>query len=693
MYFKKPYIFLFVFVLAFQSTYAQYNDLSVLEQLVEEIAEQSDEELDYADLYESLIVFYNDPLNLNTASVEDLRQLLFLTRFQEMSILAYRDKYGGFKSIYELQFVDGIDQRSLKYLSPFVTVVSTEGGQKYSLKNAFKYGRNDIMIRTQMVLQEEAGYIPIADSILQTNPDKSRFLGSPYKLYARYRYSYKNKLFWGLTAEKDQGEQFLKGTQPYGFDYYSAHIQVNEVGCIKTAILGDYKLEFGQGLTLWSGMGFGKSSDASNLMKRGRGITRYGSTNENEFFRGEAVKMRFGKFDVTEFISYKKIDARVETDTLEYIEDIASSFINTGYHRTPSELDTKDEVSEFVAGGNVTYRSEHIKVGATAAYFNYSSEYLPNQQAYNSYAFSGKENLNAGVDYLAGIKHVTAFGEFSMSRNGGYAFLNGLAFDLIPEVKFTLLHRKYQPDYQAIFAVPFSEGNKPSNESGFYMGATVFPIKRWRVDAYADFWKYPFIRYQVDAPSDGREFMVQVQHYPTRTIEMYWRFKFEQKEKNYSNQEYGVQQLENYNNVRVRYNIAIRPNSQIEFKTRLEYSLYKLEHGEPEQGFMIAQDVNYKPSDIPLRLAVHFALFNTDTYNARIYSWEPDVLYAFSIPAYYSQGTRLALLINYAFPNNLSIWLRFSDTFFYDKDVISSGLNEIDGKHKSEIKLQLRYKF
>jgi hypothetical protein len=694
MRFSISYILIMILLaIASFDALAQSDDFDVLEQLIEEIAEQAEEELDYAELYENLIVYYNYPIDLNTATHEDLRKLMFLTRFQELSIIAYREKYGGFQSLYELQFVDGLDQRSLKFLLPFVTIRKTGGEQDFKVNNALKYGKHDIMLRTQLVLQQEAGYIPVSDSILAENPDKTRYLGSPYKLYARYRYHYKDKIFWGLTAEKDQGEEFFKGTQPYGFDYYSAHFQINDIGPVKTAVLGDYKIEFGQGLTMWSGMSFGKSPDALSVMKRGRGVMRYGSTNENEFFRGQAAQFRFGSFDFTEFVSYKKIDARIPEDTLEFEEAIASSFLNTGYHRTPSELATKNKVDEFIAGGNITWRSQYLKLGATAAYLNYSNPLQKSDQPYNYYEFSGTENLNAGIDYLLGIKNITAFGEFSMSQNGGYAYLNGILFDLVPEVKFTLLHRHYEPDYQAIFAVPFSEGNKAANESGFYLGATIFPVKKWRIDAYADFWRYPFIRYRVDAPSDGSEYVLQVQYYPARNVDMYWRIKFETKEKNYSDQEYGVQQLEEYYNFRVRYNIGIRPESRIEFKTRIEYVMYKQEFSEAEHGFLLTQVINYRPFKIPLRLATHFALFNTDTYNARLYSWEPDVLYAFSVPAYYSQGARVALLLKYDIIDNFSVWLRYANTFFYDKDVIGSGLSEVQGNNKSEVKFQLRYTF
>jgi len=87
---------------------------------------------------------------------------------------------------------------------------------------------------------------------------------------------------------------------------------------------------------------------------------------------------------------------------------------------------------------------------------------------------------------------------------------------------------------------------------------------------------------------------------------------------------------------------------------------------------------------------LRFAVFDTDTYNARIYAYESDMLYNFSIPAYYSQGTRFYLNLKYSVTKYLDFWIRYSQSYYSDLDVISSGLSEIQGNTKSEIKAQIR---
>ncbi|MNY46687.1 hypothetical protein D3C86_1818900 [compost metagenome] len=94
-----------------------------------------------------------------------------------------------------------------------------------------------------------------------------------------------------------------------------------------------------------------------------------------------------------------------------------------------------------------------------------------------------------------------------------------------------------------------------------------------------------------------------------------------------------------------------------------------------------------------LEVSARAAFFKTDDYDSRQYVYEKDVLYAFSIPAYYNTGTRHFLMLRYAVSKQLKIWLRWSQTRYSDIEMISSGLNEIEGNKRSEAKLQVMYQF
>jgi len=92
--------------------------------------------------------------------------------------------------------------------------------------------------------------------------------GSPQKVFIRYKYQYKNLLQYGVVGEKDAGEQFFKGSQKQGFDFYSVHFFVKNIGVIKSLALGDYTVSLGQGLTQWQSLAFKKSADVLSVKRQ-----------------------------------------------------------------------------------------------------------------------------------------------------------------------------------------------------------------------------------------------------------------------------------------------------------------------------------------------------------------------------------------------------------------------------------------
>ncbi|HKK67344.1 MAG TPA: hypothetical protein VJ946_04000, partial [Bacteroidales bacterium] len=380
--------------------------------IIELLAERADADLDYSAFVERMIELSENPVNINEASEDDFRELVFLTDFQVFSLTEYRKKAGIIRSPYELQYLYGYDAELVRLMMPFVSFEEKAAAREFSLLEAFKYGRHDIFLRYQRIFEEQKGYIPVSDSILAENPDKSRYLGSPDKLYLKYKFHYKDKLSLGLTAEKDAGETFFKGSNPYGFDYYSAHFQLQDVGIIKTLNLGDYSVQFGQGLVAWSSMSFGKTPYVMNVIRKGRGIYRYSSANENQFMRGGGATVRLGSFDLSAFYSNKPIDANIDAvDSIGNSIESVTSFQNVGYHRTPSEISDERAINEQIAGGNVNYNGNNLRMGMTYAWYQYGANLISGNQLYDLFDFSGNSFMNLGMDFRYQYKKFSLFGE------------------------------------------------------------------------------------------------------------------------------------------------------------------------------------------------------------------------------------------------------------------------------------------
>jgi len=661
-----------------------------LEDMIEEIAGSTDEELDYTTLFDDLYYYLYHPLNLNAATQDELEKLQVLNDFQIKSLLDYLDRNGELVSTFELQLVHGFSLDEIKMILPFITVTEKIPKHKTSFKNILKYGNNHIFIRGQEVLEEQAGYHETTDSMLPASSN-SKYMGSSYKVYSRYKFQYKNKVYFGFTAEKDPGEEFFSGSNKNGFDYYSAHLQINNLGLFKSLTLGDFEVKYGQGLVLWSDFGMGKSPYVLNIRKRTQGLKKYSSTNENIFMRGAGTTVAIKNIDISVFFSSKNIDANIQDSSNNEIATV-TSFQNTGIHATPSQVVDKDAIRESIVGGNITHNHENFKIGITGIYYTYSAELVKDTTPKNQFDFRGNENTNISLDYQFSLRDFYFFGEEAISQNGGKAFLNSIMIRLAPQISMSLLHRHYDKNYQANYSNAFGENSNVSNESGLYFGLEIHPIKKWKITSYFDTYRFMWLKNAIDAPSKGNEWFMQTDYNPTRDLSIYLRIKNEIKQKD-KNAETGIDELVDEKLLKTRLHLSCQINKKFTIKSRIETTKYQINNQKNEYGYMVYQDIFYDLQKIPLSVNARFAVFDTESYNTRIYAYESDILYAFSIPAYYSKGSRFYFNLRYSLTDLMDIWLKYSQTYYADKAIISSGLNQINGNTKSEIKAQLRIKF
>ncbi|MBN2893103.1 MAG: helix-hairpin-helix domain-containing protein [Bacteroidales bacterium] len=665
----------------------------VIETLIEEIAANSDEELDYSTIYDDLHYFMDNPLNLNEATKGNLNKLHFLNDLQIDEIIEYRKNNGDYKTIYELQLLESFDNESIKMLLPFITVSAAKTEDKIDFNKVFKYGRHEIFTRTQFNLEPMQGY-NIPDSVIQENPDKSRYLGDPMKYYVKYKFHYRDQVQWGITAEKDPGEQFFAGAQKNGFDYYSAHLQLDRIWKFKRVVIGDFQAQFGEGLALWTGMTMGKSSYVLTMKKKPQGLKKYSSADENLFLRGAGVIMEFGNFTTSAFGSYHKIDGNVSAiDTLEDIDILeVTSFQITGYHRTPSEIADRHSISQTVFGGNVSYAGKWFKTGLTFVHYNFSAELNKAIKPYQMYEFQGNSNSNLGWNYEFQYNKFHFYGETAVSQNGGLATVNGLTVPLAHQISFVTLYRNYSPAYQAYFSGAFAEGSNTFNEKGIYFGLEIYPYKNFKISSYLDSYTFPWLKYRLNSPlSNGIEYLTQIDYNPSRNVSMYIKYKREIKSENTS-EDVALSYPVNKDRWSFRYHISFQINRNLTLRNRIEFSGFEKDNVK-QTGFIAYQDVKFVPNKLPMSLYFRYVVFDAP-YDARIYTYENDVLYAFSVPGLFYKGFRTYLVLKYDISRKLTVWGKYSMTTYTDRNIISEGgLNEVDGNTKSEIKLQLRYKF
>lgn len=669
------------------------ND-NFLERKIESLAENTSQDVDYTNLFENLAFLQEHPLDLNSAVSEQLEQLLMLNDFQIANLIAHREKYGKMLSVFELQAVEGFDLPLIYQMLPYVKVDRELNRLNISLKDMMRYANQELFFRVSQTIEQQKGFSPISAEELAANPN-ARYLGSQQRLFTRYRYKYGNYFSAGFTAEKDAGEEFFKGTQKQGFDFMTGHIAIQNIGKLKSLNIGDYQAQFGQGLTFWSGFSFGKTADAMNVKRSAPGLKPYTSVNENLFLRGLASTWRLGKWEATLFGSIKKVNANGSSiDSVSQDLQAFSNFNLSGYHRTPSELLDKANIRESITGTHIAYKRRTLQIGFTGVHYDYSAPLQRSDAPYNQFEFKGSKATNLGVDYNWIYRNFNFFGEFSRSANGGLAMTSGFIASLDPRLSFTFLCRSFGRDYQTIYGATISEGSRNINEKGTYIGMLAKPMKNISVSAYYDHWNFPWLKYLVDAPSSGYDALFQVNYTPSKTVDMYFRVRDRIRSRNITGEDaleidYPIGQHQtNY-----RFDVSYKISPSFKLRNRVECVTFDQPNHARENGYVILQDIVYKPMSKPLSFSFRYALFDTDGYYSRIYAYESDVLYSFSIPAYYYKGSRTYLTLQYDVTRKIDLWFRIAQFYYSNRETTGSGLTEIQGHHRTDFRVQMRFKF
>ena len=657
----------------------------ILESLMESIESRGGESADYETLLHELENLQRHPMDLNSAELADLQRLPFLTDFQISSLLAYRKEHGNLLSIYELGVVYGFTDEVIRMMLPFVFVGSVED-MDFRFRPALRRGHHEIILRTQRVLEQAAGY-----ELNDTVTGVSKYPGNPWLYYGRYSFESANHIKAGITLEKDPGEDFFTGSNKQGFDFNSAFLMVTDAGPVKTLLAGDYRLQFGQGLTLWNGTAPGKSSLSMNIIKRQDAIKAFSSADENDLFRGLAASAGWRKFVFTLFCSSKKRDANI-TDTLSSGTISFSSFQESGYHRTTSEIADEKSVRETAFGGNLHFRNNWLKVGTTLAHYQLDKFWLKGEELKDIYDFEGTSMLNWGVDYTATLNRIQLFGETALG-NQDWATLNGILYNMNKFASFSLLYRNFQTGYFSMHSAAFSEGSDNSNEEAMYAGTVIHPFRNWQVSAYADFYRFPWLRYRVNSPSAGSDYLMQVDYSAGRKAKMFVRLRFENNPENEAGTSQPIPVVYSLKRTGLRYHISLSVTEQLALQNRIELIRVRSVHNENDNGIMVYQDIEYHPARVPLTLNFRFAWFDTDSYESRIYAYEQDMTSGFSFSPLYSQGYRTYFLLRYDIGKFLSCRLRFSQSNYLDKDSVGSGWDKVNASTRSEIKLMLTARF
>ncbi len=664
-----------------------------LQQFIEFITENQDggEEFDYSEIGEQLDDWSRSPIDINSPEAAILVQWKIISDNAYRNLQDHIYQTGPLLDLLELQSISGFDPEMIRILKVIASVKGRETQtQSIPFGQMLIHGQNEIYLRAGRTIQEADGYIG----------EDPAYEGSPDKLYMRYRHRNGNTLSYGITAEKDAGEAFFSGSNPQGFDFYSYHFALQQYKPWMPALMvGDFNANFGQGLIMHSGFGAGKSSFVTDVKRSGNPLRPYTSVEENNFLRGVGITLKpADNFTITVLGSHHNRDGNLTIDTvfedgqIENIGEDITSLQTSNLHRTEAEIADEDAIDLTQGGISVSYTNRRAHLAINGLHSRLSVPLNRNPELYNQYYFNGDNLTNASLDYGLWFGGLHFFGETAMSDNGAIATLNGLLAGLDRHITAAVLFRSYARDYQALTPNAFGETSQANNETGLYTGLEITPSGRWKIQLYQDIWSHPWLRYNIDSPTEGTEYFGRVTYTVKRRLEIYGQYRSKRNAVNSRPTGDAIAQVVDQTRSQVRLHMNNILTKGIQLRTRMEWSSYAIP-GEKQQGFMIYQDAVYSPLASPWTFSARVTLFDTDDYDSRIYTYENDLIYYYAIPAFSDQGSRFYINVRYKGIRNLTAEIKFAQTRQLDVTSIGSGNDEIQGNIRSEIRAQVIYRF
>ena len=659
---------------------AQNPSENLMEEVLEDLSVNNDinnsvNSLNWENELEELSNRLQEPVNLNSATREQLEQFPFLSDIQIEHLLAYIYIHGQMETIYELQLVEELDRQTIQYLLPFVCIkaINNEPAFRWKtmLKDAGRYGKNEVLTRLDIPFYKRKGY-------------EHTYLGPSVYNSVKYTFRYRDQLYAGGVAEKDAEEPFAALHNSYGYDYYSFYLLLQNCGRLKSLAVGNYRLSFGQGLVMSTDYLMGKTIYASSFNNRSTGIKRHSSTDEYNYFRGVATTVALTKrLSVSAFYSHRNMDGVVTDGEI-------TSVYKTGLHRSRKEADKKNLLTSQLTGGNVSYQQNHIRLGITGVYYVFNRPYEPELTGYSKYNIHGNHFYNLGIDYAYRWRRFSFQGETAIGKQG-WASLNRLQYSPVQDIQFMLIHRFYSYDYWAMYAHSFGEGSTVQNEQGYYVGLETTPFSHWRFFVSFDLFSFPWKKYRINKPSRGTDGLIQATFTPRTNLSMYLKYRYKQKERDLTGSK-GTLTLPIFHH-QLRYRLNYSLNDVFSSRTTLDYNHFHSQDRAATKGYQVTQMISSQLPWTRLFADVQGSYFCTDDYDSRVYVSEKGLLYTFYTPSFQGRGFRCAVRLRYELNKHWLFITKFGETIYLNRNEIGSGNDLIYGNKKADIQMQLRIKF
>ena len=442
----------------------------------------------------------------------------------------------------------------------------------------------------------------------------------PVYIQAKYGYQFRRQVAAGVTVRRPAAGAW-QDLQ------YGGYVQLSDIGRLKRFVGGCYQARFGQGLVTNHFFHTGKSSRVMQTGSGRQGLSKVSSAG-SERYQGIGATFSAGKH--TEVSGWYSVD--------------------------------NNKIWHHAIGANVSANFSNLRIGITVMEHLYSDSLPVRNTYYNRAYFRGRHQLVAGADVRYSWRWVQLFAELAAAENSqwGVGGIAGVRLAPTSDLGLVALYRYYSPTFDNAYGYSLSEGSRLGDEQGGYLGVEYKGWRHWRLSAYGDVFRFAGLKYGIrESGTIGYDVLGQVDYLGrnhSAMVQLRSRSKGDLRT----------------HRARMEFTYSA---SAWRFNTRADVSLVqnRIEPRSITYGVSAYQDIEYHIRTIPMVLQLRLQGFDVRNWNNRIYTYENDVLYAFSIPATYGLGGRWYLNVRYKPSRRLSLYLKLSETVYHPSWINRNG--------------------
>jgi hypothetical protein len=647
-------IILFEFAASIEANCQEEEVSEIIIDIAEDLAADESDPEAVSGFIERLRELAEDPVKINSLDAEELSRLFFLSDFQLKVLHDYILTAGSIMTPFEISNIPGFDRSNAEMMIPFITFTPEMGPAKMGAPDWRSTFLTNLTTKT---------------------PSDTGMIGSPWKVLSRYKIK-AGSFSGGFTAEKDAGERFMSDKKPLT-DFFSAHLSYKGQGLLRQIIIGDYAARFGYGTNINTGIRTALSvASPGNLQGRNE-IKPYTATDENNFFRGGAAELSVKNISLFAFYSVNRSDATTAAGGDSSYTRI-ESFYKSGLHNKNSLLQKKDTYTENNYGINLSFSSDNIRIGLLWSVTGLSLPvFAGSGKPGDLYDFTGDFNCLYTAYYKSQIRKILLTGELSVRPDQSFALIQGVSLRPSDRLTINMLYRNYARGFFSFHGRGPGISSSTSNETGIMGNFTFEAAKNLFISAGCDIHNFPWLRYRSSSPSYGKKQEIRLKYSPRRniSIEASYNTRSTMSDKE---AEAGIPWQEKTLSNTFKTTIKYSPHPQLKFSTRIDYKTLSPGSG---RGTLLLQDISYAFASLPLNLWFRHCIFGTDDWGSRIYTWENDLLYNFSIPALSGKGSRSYIMAGWEIRDFADFRIKYAATLF-------SGT-----AHSSDDKKEIRIQF